>query len=165
MPGPGSNDLRPAESSEIDADMKLKRYIALLLCAFYVSATAGTALASLTCKCLGMKASVEHRCTGCCHLAETDAAGLHGCQECSLKACCDCELHSTEIDLYTSSYSDDSEKYIRCVVAVLPLSLAAEIAQDTPACSSSGNGLLRNIPLPREVCRAVAGLRAPPVAA
>ena len=42
---------------------------------------------------------------------------------------------------------------------------AAEIALDTPACSSSGNGLLRNIPLPREVCRAVAGLRAPPVAA
>ena len=146
--------------------MKLKRYIALLLCAFYVSATAGTALASLTCKCLGMKASVEHRCTGCCHLAETDAAGLHGCcQECSLKACCDCELHSTEIELYTSSHSDDSEKYIRCVVAVLPLSLAAEIALDTPAGSSSGSGQLRNIPLPREVCRAVAGLRAPPVAA
>ena len=145
--------------------MKLKRYIALLLCAFYVSATAGTALASLTCKCPDMKASAEHRCTGCCHHAETDAAGLNGCPGCSLQACCGCELHSTEIELYTSSYSDDSEKYIRCVVAVLPLSLAAEIALDTPAGSSSGNGLLRNIPLPREVCRAVAGLRAPPVAA
>lgn len=145
--------------------MKLKRYIALLLCALYVSATAGTALASLTCKCPDMKASAEHRCTGCCHHAETDAAGLNGCPECSLQACCGCELHSTEIELYTSSHSDDSEKYIRCVVAVLPLSLAAEIALDTPAGSSSGNGLLCNIPLPREVCRAVAGLRAPPVAA
>lgn len=145
--------------------MKLKRYIALLLCALYVSATAGTALASLTCKCPDMKAPAEHRCTGCCHHAETDAAGLNGCPGCSLQACCGCELHSTEIELYTSSHSDDSEKYIRCVVAVLPLSLAAEIALDTPAGSSSGSGQLRNIPLPREVCRAVAGLRAPPVAA
>ena len=146
--------------------MKLKRYIALLLCALYVSATAGTALASLTCKCPGMKAPVEHRCTGCCHLSENGGTDLRdACPDCSLRTSCGCELHSTEIDLYTSSYSDDSEKYIRCVVAVLPLSLAAEIALDTPACSSSGNGLLRNIPLPREVCRAVAGLRAPPVAA
>lgn len=145
--------------------MKVKRYIALLLCTLYLAATAGTALASLTCRCLGMKAPVEHLCTGDCHLADADAAGLNGCPECSLKACCGCELHSTEINLYTSSHSDDSEKYIRCVVAVLPPSLAAEIALDTPAGASAGDGLLRNIPLPREVCRAVAGLRAPPVAA
>lgn len=142
--------------------MKLKRYIALLLCAFYVSATAGTALASLTCKCLGMKASVEHRCTGCCHLAETDAAGLHGCQECSLKACCDCELHSTEIDLYTSSYSDDSEKYIRCVVAVLPPSLAAECPCPAHVPALRRAGLLPPVPLVREMPGRVFGLRAPP---
>lgn len=143
--------------------MKLKRYIALLLCAFYVSATAGTALASLTCKCLGMRASVEHRCTGCCHLAETDAAGLHGCcQECSLKACCDCELHSTEIDLYTSSYSDDSEKYIRCVVAELPPSLAAECPCPAHVPALRHALVLPPVPLVREMPGRVCGLRAPP---
>lgn len=144
--------------------MKLKRYIALLLCAFYVSATAGTALASLTCKCLGMKASVEHRCTGCCHLAETDAAGLHGCcQECSLKACCDCELHSTEIDLYTSSYSDDSEKYVRCIVAELPPSLAAECPCPAHVPALRRGNVLPPVPLVREMPGRVCGLRAPPV--
>ena len=45
--------------------MKLKRSISLLLLAVYLFATAGTALASLTCKCVAMKARTEHAC--CCH--------------------------------------------------------------------------------------------------
>ncbi len=142
--------------------MKVKRYIALLLCTLYLAATAGTALASLTCRCLGMTAPVEHLCTGDCHHAEADADGLNGCPECSLKACCGCELHSTEIDLYTSSHSDDSEKYIRCVVAVLPPSLAAECPCPAHVPALRRAGLLPPVPLVREMPGRVFGLRAPP---
>lgn len=142
--------------------MKVKRYIALLLCTLYLAATAGTALASLTCRCLGMTAPVEHLCTGDCHHAEADADGLKGCPECSLKACCGCELHSTEIDLYTSSHSDDSEKYIRCVVAVLPPSLAAECPCPAHVPALRRAGLLPPVPLVREMPGRVFGLRAPP---
>ena len=55
--------------------MTWKRCIALVLCALYLSATVGTALASLTCKCPGMKAPVAHLCTGHCH-AGPDAANV-----------------------------------------------------------------------------------------
>ncbi len=144
--------------------MKLKRYIALLLCALYVSATAGTALASLTCKCLGMKAPVEHSCTGCCHLSENGGADLQtACPECSLRTRCGCELHSTEIDLYTSSHSDDSEKYVRCIVAELPPSLAAECPCPAHVPALRRGNVLPPVPLVREMPGRVCGLRAPPV--
>ena len=51
--------------------MKLKRYIAFVLCTLYIAATAGMALASLTCKCLAMRSgAVEHLCLACrCEMA------------------------------------------------------------------------------------------------
>ena len=55
--------------------MKLKRSISLLLLAVYLFATAGTALASLTCKCVAMKARTEHACCcHCLHVADLPAA-------------------------------------------------------------------------------------------
>ena len=55
--------------------MKLKRSISLLLLAVYLFATAGTALASLTCKCVAMKARTEHACScHCLHVADLPAA-------------------------------------------------------------------------------------------
>lgn len=175
--------------------MTWKRCIALVLCALYLSATVGTALASLTCKCLGMKAPVAHLCTGLCHAgsgaekgsgpeAASGNSALAGaenrtveertdgpeaccdvCPECALRACCGCELHSIEINLYTASHSDDSEKYIRCIVAELPPSMAAECP-----CPAHVPALRRGLVLPpepvvREIPRNVDALRAPPVLA
>ena len=106
--------------------MTWKRCIALVLCALYLSATVGTALASLTCKCPGMKAPVAHLCTGHCHAgpetgmvsgAETSwknnaVSGAESrtvedrteepeaccdvCPGCALRACCGCDLHLTK---------------------------------------------------------------------
>ena len=59
--------------------MKLKRSISLLLLAVYLFATAGTALASLTCKCVAMKARTEHACCcHCLHVADLPAAAGGG---------------------------------------------------------------------------------------
>lgn len=175
--------------------MTWKRCIALVLCALYLSATVGTALASLTCKCPGMKAPVAHLCTGHCHAgpetgmvsgAETSwknnaVSGAESrtvedrteepkaccdvCPGCALRACCGCDLHSIEINLYTASHSDDSEKYVRCIVAELPPSMAAECVQPLSFAVSSGNEILRKQPLPQDVVLSIRGLRAPPALA
>ena len=160
MPGNGSNALPPVESSKSDRPMKVKRYIALVLCALYLAATAGVALASMTCQCLGMKrGAVEHRCATCCHQGES------ACDDCSdfrLDARCDCSLHSIEINLYTSSHSDDSEKYVRCVVSVLPPSLAVECPCPAHLPALRCGDVLPPVPLVREMPGRVFGLRAPP---
>ena len=44
----------------------------------------------------------------------------------SLKAPCCGNHHSTEIELYTGSSSDNHEKFIRCTVTDLPPALVAE---------------------------------------
>ena len=167
--------------------MNPKRYIALMLCALYVAATAGAALASVTCGCLGMKPAgeIHHRALCSCHAdrpaadchvraAEMGAAarenpvagpfgegscdGLFGCS-------CDCDLHSTEIDLYTSSHSDDGEKAVKCAVSELPPSMAAEVRVHVSLSLHHGIHASGPDPRPLEGVRAVAGLRAPPVAA
>jgi hypothetical protein len=104
--------------------MKLKRSISLLLLAVYLFATAGTALASLTCKCVAMKARTEHACCSHCHHVADLPAAAGG----EMRAPCCGKHHSTEIELYVSSSSDSNERYTRCIVLDLPPALAAECA-------------------------------------
>lgn len=182
--------------------MKLKRYIAFVLCTLYIAATAGMALASLTCKCLAMRSgTVEHLCLACrCEMAGglpaadcgcaaggddtrlyarsgetpdaeedagiglTDAGNglLSGGCDCRLGTGCDCDRHSTEIELYTSSHSDDNEKAVRCIVAELPPSLAAEFGPGVSLTIHQGISFIVSDPLPLEGVVAVVGRRAPP---
>ena len=81
--------------------MKLKRLISLLLLAIYLTAWGGPAYVSLSCKCVTMSSHV------CCHHCQhgADAAGAGE----SLKAPCCGNHHSTEIELYTGSSSDNHE--------------------------------------------------------
>lgn len=178
--------------------MNLRRYIAFVLCALYVAATAGAALASVTCKCLGMRQAeaLHHGALCCCHdgghgnsadrslsgaahaegvagadgseemrPSETAGCAVAGACGCLIDCSCDCELHSTEIELYTSSHSDDSEKAVKCIVSELPPSLAAEASAPVSLAFHDGTSLSGPDPLPLEGVGAVAGLRAPPVAA
>lgn len=163
--------------------MKLRRYIAFVLCTLYIAATAGVALASVTCKCIGMRrGAVEHLCQACsCHTAaarpaalddRTDAAcgsssELSGCRDvcgCAIGGGCDCTRHSTKIELYTSSHSDDndSEKALRCIVSQLPASLAAELCSVVSSSVFHGISFIVSDPLPLEGVVAVVGRRAPP---
>lgn len=98
--------------------MKLKRLISLLLLAIYLTAWGGPAYVSLSCECVAMSSHV------CCHHCQHGAAAA-GAGE-SLKAPCCGNHHSTEIELYTGSSSDNHEKFIRCTVTDLPPALVAE---------------------------------------
>lgn len=141
--------------------MKLKRCIAWVLCALYIAATSTAALASLTCGCRGMmRPAPQHRCAMCC-CAERPAA--EGPDSCCWGEECDCTRHSTEIELYTSSHSNDTEKYVRCIVSILPPSLVAEAPAVAQRLLPADDARLRPVPLPGEVVRRGIGLRAPPV--
>lgn len=143
--------------------MKTRRFvISLLLLAAYLFATVAPAVASVTCKCVAMRARTEqqHLCCRHCQLpSHTQPA------DSDLRAPCCSFHHSTEIVLYTSSHSDDSEKYVRCIVAELPPSMAAECVQPLSFAVSSGNEILRKQPLPQDVVLSIRGLRAPPALA
>ena len=141
--------------------MKARKFISLLLLTAYLFATAGTAVLSVTCKCVAMKARAEqHLCCSHCQLPDhtQPADGEFRAHCCNLP-------HSTEIELYTSSNPDDSEKYVRCIVAELPPSMAAECVQPLSFAVSSGNEILRKQPLPQDVVLSIRGLRAPPALA
>ena len=123
--------------------MKLKRLISLLLLAIYLTAWGGPAYVTLSCKCVTMSSHV------CCHHCQ-HSAGNH---------------HSTEIELYTGSSSDNHERFIRCTVTDLPPALVAEapvaavlkfFGETLPECGDPFvmRGHVRS-----------AGLRAPPVLA
>lgn len=144
--------------------MKLKRYIAFALCALYIAATAAVSLASVTCECLDLKRqAVGHLCDACC-CGETDFAGDE-CLNCWFGMDCDCTRHSTEIDLYTSSHSDDSERYVRCAVSELPPSLVAEAPAPVVSAHGAGYGFTPPYPLVRPVVLRADGWRAPPFGA
>ena len=96
----------------------MKKGIALLLTVVYLLATAGTAVLSLTCGCAERKAHAEHVCLSECRHDVPDHEVV--------RACCGCELHSTEVELYISQNSGDDERHIRCTVIDLPPALAAE---------------------------------------
>ena len=94
-----------------------------------------------------------------------DGAGnglLSGGCDCRLGTGCDCDRHSTEIELYTSSHSDDNEKAVRCIVAELPPSLAAEFGPCVSLTIHQGISFIVSDPLPLEGVVAVVGRRAPP---
>lgn len=178
---------RSGNSTPITRKMKLRRYIAFVLCTLYIAATAGMALASVTCKCLGMRnGGVEHlgavchcpncgalRSAGCCGegLAAPDNAPAEcgdGCQtacDCLFGSGCDCDRHSTEIDLYIATHSDDSEKALRCFAAELPPSLAAELPAPALRILCRGPRAADPAPRPCDGVFPVAALRAPPVVA
>ena len=87
---------------------------------------------------------------------------LSGGCDCRLGTGCDCDRHSTEIELYTSSHSDDNEKAVRCIVAELPPSLAAEFGHGVSLTIHQGISFIVSDPLPLEGVVAVVGRRAPP---
>ena len=127
--------------------MKLKRSISLLLLAVYLFATAGTALASLTCKCVAMKARTEHACCcHCLHVADLPAA-------------------AGEIELYVSSSFDNNERYTRCIVLDLPPALAAECPCPAHVPFLREKVAERRTPFVREASTLSVGFRAPPVLA
>ena len=103
----------------------MKKGIALLLTAVYLLATAGTAVLSLTCGCAERKAHAEHVCLSECRHDVPDHEVV--------RACCGCELHSTEVELYISQNSGDDERHIRCTVIDLPPALAARIGLKLPS--------------------------------
>lgn len=146
-----------ARAENLKGSMKLKRLISLLLLAIYLTAWGGPAYVSLSCKCVTMSSHV------CCHHCQhsADAAGAGE----SLKAPCCGNHHSTEIELYTGSSSDNHERFIRCTVTDLPPALVAEapvaavlkfFGETLPECGDPFvmRGHVRS-----------AGLRAPPVLA
>lgn len=140
--------------------MKLKRYISLLLLAVYLFATAGASVTSLTCKCVTLKARTEHVCSSHCQQHTADAASA---ADGVMRAtCCGNHHHSTEIDLYLFSHSDNSEKYIRCVVTDLPPALAVECPCPAHVPLLREKTAERLTPFVPEACILPVGFRAPP---
>lgn len=143
--------------------MPLKRYIALVLCALYMAATASVSLASLTCRCLDMKQSgTGHHHAACCTMLDP-AAGSTACRGGDLGTGCDCDLHSTRIDLYTSSHSNDNDKLVKCIISELPPSLTVECPPAVALHEAAKGAAWRAEVLPDDVAAACAGRRAPPL--
>ena len=140
--------------------MKLKRSISLLLFAVYLFATAGAAVVSLSCECVSMKARTEHVCCSHCqHVSDTAVAGG------VLRATCCGDHHSTEVELYLSSGSDNNERYIRCAVTDLPPALAAECPCPAHIPFLREKVAERRAPFVPDACILPSGFRAPPVLA
>ena len=135
----------------------MKKGIALLLTAVYLLATAGTAVLSLTCGCAERKAHAEHVCLSECRHDVPDHEVV--------RACCGCELHSTEIDLYISQNSGDDERHIRCTVIDLPPALAAECPCPAHVPFLRKKVAERRPPFVQEAVLLPVGFRAPPVSA
>lgn len=138
--------------------MKMRRFISLLLLAVYLFAVGGTSYASLSCRCVALK---SHAAThGCCHHAlhnQPDAGD-------ALSAPCCANHHSTEINLYTGTTSDDA-RYTRCAVFALPASLTAECPAPADPLVTSEKFCERRAPFLKEAFLLSVGFRAPPVLA
>lgn len=139
--------------------MKVRKFISLLLLAAYLFATVGAAVASVTCHCVTMKPRAEqHFCCSHCQLPDhvQPVAGEFRAPCCNLP-------HSTEITLYTSLHSDDSEKYVKCAVSELPPSMAAECPCPAHVPALRRVAAPRPDPVPLEGVRTLSAWRAPPV--
>lgn len=141
-----------------NVEMKARKLISLLLLAAYLFATVGAAVLSVTCKCVAMKPRVEQYlcCSHCqlpAHVQPADG---------EFRSHCCGNHHSTDIALYTSPNSDDSEKYLKCAVYDLPPSMAAESVMTLSALSSFCGNVCCPVPLPQSVDLPGTGLRAPP---
>lgn len=138
--------------------MARRRYISSLLLAVYLLATGGMAWLSLSCGCLEREhrrahAEMHH---ACCVADHSQAEAL--------TATCDCDRHSTEIELYTAAA--DSNAPCKCAVLALPHCLAAAQAARLAAPKFRKERIVAPvIPLPQAPCLRAAGLRAPPVSA
>ena len=82
-----------------------------------------------------------------------------------MRACCGCGLHSTEVKLYLSQTSDDSERHIRCTVIDLPPALAAECPCPAHVPFLRKKVAERRAPFVQEAVHLSVGFRAPPVSA
>lgn len=137
--------------------MRLKKGISLLMTTVYLLATVGAAVISLTCECAGEKERTEHVClSGCLH--EAPAGGV-------VNSCCGCELHSTEVELYLSQFSDNNQRYIRCTVTDLPPAITAECPCPEQAPVLRETDAERRSPFVQEASILPVGFRAPPVSA
>ena len=141
--------------------MKLKKSISLLLLAVYLFATAGAAVASLSCECVSMKAHAAHVCCHHCQHMEDAATSPGG----VMRAPCCGNHHSTDIELYTSSNAGNSEKYTRCVVLALPPTLSVECPCPAHIPFLREKVAEQRSPFVREACILPVGFRAPPVLA
>lgn len=116
-------------------------------------------MASLTCKCVAMKARTEHAC--CCHCLHV--ADLPAAAGGEMRAPCCGNHHSTEIELYVSSSFDNNERYTRCIVLDLPPALAAECPCPAHVPFLREKVAERRTPFVREASTLSVGFRAPPV--
>ena len=141
--------------------MKLKRLISLLLLAVYLFAAGGPAYVSLSCKCVALSAHARHV---CCHHCQQHADSADLARE-SVKAPCCGNHHSTEIELYTGSSSDNNERLTRCAVTDLPPALVAEAPAPADLMLCCEQATERGAPFSMRGHVRSAGLRAPPVLA
>lgn len=141
--------------------MKVRKFISLLLLAAYLFATVGAAVASVTCHCVTMKPrAAQHLCYSHCQLP----AHMQPADGEFRDHCCG-NHHSTEIALYTSSNSDDSEKYVKCVVCDLLPSMAVECPCPAHVPALRRGPVPRPDPQPSDGFAEAVGLRAPPALA
>lgn len=140
--------------------MKLRNYISLLLLAVYLFAAGGSAYASLTCHCkAALEAHYNHACCNHCdHTGDLPAATA------DFTAPCCGDSHSTDIDLYTGSASEN-HKIVKCVVQTLPPALVAECPCPHHVPSLRVERIERFVPLADPACVLPSGLRAPPALA
>ena len=138
--------------------MKMRRYISLLLLAVYLFAVGGPSYASLSCRCVALHSHAQTH--GCCHraLQNQPAAGD------ALGAPCCANHHSTEIDLYTGTSSDDL-RAARCAVFALPPSLTTECPAPADPLVVGEMVSERRAPFLKEAFLLSVGFRAPPVLA
>lgn len=139
--------------------MKPKRLISLLLLAIYLMAAGGPACVSLSCKCVAMRAHAAHV---CCHHCQHDV-GAEPARESVKAPCCGNHHHSTEIELYTGSSSDNNERVVRCAVTDLPPALLAEVPAAADLAAFGEAFPKRGAPFVLRGHVRSAGLRAPPV--
>lgn len=140
--------------------MVRRRYISLLLLALYLLATSGAWSLSLMCDCADAERAGEH---ACC-VAGYHVGHDHDAAAEELCAACTCNLHSTEITLYTAAHADN-EKAMRSVVTLLPPSLAAECPCPTHVPALRRERADRPTPVLQAPFLKSAGRRAPPVLA
>lgn len=138
--------------------MRIGRFIALVLLAVYLFAVGGPSYASLSCRCVAMEShATTHDCCNHCDHVE-DAAGA------AMNASCCGNHHSTEINLYTGSSSDDARS-ARCAVFALPPSLTTECPAPTDPLVTCEKVCERRAPFLKEAFLLSVGFRAPPVLA
>lgn len=155
----------------------LRKHIALLFLAVYLTATAGVSLTAITCTCVAEhrhtaeSGSVDgHRHNGSCSHAHTAATAESG-AEFSVAAPCCCHLHINIEWLLVRCCDGErcrQHQAYHLLANELPVALLAEQTEQQP---DAPMRLLRSrrttppVPRPNGGCTDACGLRAPPVTA